>query len=192
MRSIAIGLIVLAMATLSRAEDRPITGARWYASVQRIGAKYRGGTDAQKQLQRQQLLEELLAMEPAVVQFTAQVKDVRWKDGIATITTTSFLPPTPRGAQAPLLMTLALPLEVRMDAETAASIRAGTRLQFKGTMKFNRSNFTIIGPNLGEQQMYTVKSRLLGLSHIGTYTSPDCVVIIGGKEYPSRWTREPE
>ena len=190
MRSITIGLLLLTIVTPALASDRPITGARWYASMQRIGAKYRGGTTVQKQLQRQQLQDELEAMEPAVVQFTAQVKEVRWKDGIAKVTTTSFLPPIPRGARVPLRMSLALPLEVRMDAEAAAAIRPGTRAQFKGTMKFNPGTTIIIGPGMGEQQMHTLRHNVLGPVQLGTYTSPDCVLTIGNKDFPSRWTRE--
>jgi hypothetical protein len=37
------------------------------------------------------------------------------------------------------------------------------------------------------QQMHTLNHSKLAGTPLGTYTSPDCVISIGGIVYPSRW-----
>lgn len=130
-------------------------------------------------------------MESTPVQMTANLKEVRWKDGIAEIYTTSFLPEPKGGApRLPLKVNRTSPLAVQMDAETAAAMKPGIPVVFQGTLNFQIGQYGAVGRTLREQQMHTLSATMLEGTPLGTYTSSDCVITIGGKTYPTRWATE--
>lgn len=60
-------------------------------------------------------------------------------------------------------------------------------LVFQGTLQFNAWKHGAVGRTLKVQQMHTLNHSKLAGTPLGTYTSPDCVISIGGIVYPSRW-----
>ena len=73
-----------------------------------------------------------------------------------------------------------------MAEEEAALIEPGTELSFSGTLVFHEGRYGAVGRTLKVQQLHTLRYSQLPGTPLGTYTSPDCIVTLGGKVYPSR------
>ena len=92
-----------------RVDESPLAAQQWYDSLQVIGAKYRkGATQAQSNLRRKQLYVELSERKEERVRMQSTVKGVRWKNGVAEIQASSFLPES--DAKAPKSVLEDLPL----------------------------------------------------------------------------------
>jgi hypothetical protein len=71
----------------------------------------------------------------------------------------------------------------------AALIEPGSELSFHGTLVFREGRHGAVGRTLKVQQLHTLRHNQLPGTPLGTYTSPDCIVTVGGKVYPRRWAK---
>lgn len=74
-----------------------------------------------------------------------------------------------------------------MDEATAAAIEPGATISVRGSLQFQAGGWGAVGRTLKAQQMHTLSHNGLPGTPLGTYTSSDCVVTVGGKIYPTRW-----
>lgn len=185
-----VALIVLS-GGMTRADESVIATQQWYDSLQAIGAKYRKGTtQAQSNLRRKQLYVELTERKEERVRMESAVKAVRWKNGVAEIQAGSFLPAVDPKAPKPLMnIYRSAPLELWMSEEEAVAIEPGTPIVFEGTLTFQPGRHGAVGLTLKTQQMHALSHAEMPGTPLGTFTSADCVFSIGGKVYPSRWSR---
>ncbi len=168
--------------------------ATWLTQIQILAGKHRKGDTQAKTDAAFADFKAALAREHdgRKIQFTATIKDVKWKDGIATITTDAEygkLPaPTPA---APLSLYRSHPFEVLMPHADALAIKAGTTLRFTGSVTFRPGQWLFLTTATKSQPLYTLRHEYLSNAYAGTFTSSDGRFQIKGKEYLSRWGKEP-
>lgn len=182
----------LTLASCVHAVAEPLPVATWQMRVQTLGAKYRkGDTDAATQLARDQMIEAFTKQwqEPATLQVTATIRNVRWKDGVAEVYTERELGPHKTTPQTPITLSRGTPFQMRMTQEEAGAIKAGATMRFEGTLAFHPRRYGAVGAATKSQQLYTLRHHYLA-TYIGTFTSSDCTFTIGGRKYQSRWAGE--
>lgn len=169
-------------------EAKPLSS--WITQLQTLAGKHRKGTtDVQTQAAHDAFLDALIKEHDGkVIQFTAVIKNVKWKEGVATITTDAEYGKLPAPtAAAPLSLFRGHPFELAMPEADALAIKPGTPFRFTGSVQFHRGQWGGVGPANKAQQLYTLRHTTLSIHYAGTFTSRDARFKVGAKEYRSKW-----
>jgi hypothetical protein len=191
MNTILLSLCLVMLPAVADEAPKPLSS--WITQLQTLAGRHRkGDTQAQTDATFEAFVAALAKEhEGRAIQFTTTIKDVKWKDGIATLVTEDEygkLPaPTPG---APLRIFRSHPFELRMSQADAVAIKAGTALRFTGRVNFHAGRWGTVGTATKSQQLYTLRHQYLNQGFAGTFTSSDGKYQVGGTEYPSRWATE--
>jgi len=184
-------LLLLLPATL-RAADAPKALTTWITQLQTLAGKHRKGDTTAASDAAARAFSDAVVKEHdgKQIQFSVAIKDVKWKDEIATITTEAEYGKLPAPtATAPLRLYRVTPFEVRMTEVEALAIKAGTKLRFTGRLTFHPGQYGAVGATTKSQQLYEIRHEYLGALTGGTFTSNECTYHIGGKQYRSKWVK---
>ncbi|MEX2213205.1 MAG: hypothetical protein WD768_03695 [Phycisphaeraceae bacterium] len=183
--------ILLCICAVGIAADTPTPLSTWIAQVQVLGAKHRKGeTSVQSDAAFTALLDAFeKEFKDKRIQFTVKIKNVKWRDGVAELSTEGELGEQPKAsAERPMRIFRGAPIELRMSQEEAAAIKAGALLRFTGTLTYNRGKWGAVGAETKSQQLYTVRHEYLGgAAFVGTFTCGDGEYQVGLKRFVSRW-----
>src|SRR5262245_43088912 len=86
-------------------EPKAINVKRWYAAIQKTGARFQqAATEAQTDLVRSNLIEQIAKeFDGSTIEFRARVKEVRWANDIAEVVTEREIPDSSKpNARQPL------------------------------------------------------------------------------------------
>ncbi len=174
--------------------NRTVALSTWFTQLQTLGAKHRkGDTDVQKGAAFAEFVAAVSKEHDGKrIQFVTSIKNVTWRDGVATIHTESERKAVPRTAAAPLRIYRTTPFEARMTQEQAASIKVGAQMRFTGTVTFNPRQMFAGGAKSQSISLYTVTHTDLSPHVAGIFTSSDATFQIGGRQYDHPWAAQAE
>lgn len=162
---------------------------QWYIAVQKFGLQYgKKETEAATKQEYERFIEEFTReFDQQRIKFRTRVKEVRWKEGVAHISTESTLP-TQRAKQKSLNITRTSSFEVKMTEEEAVAIKPGMLFDFDGVLEFQRRIYSGL-PR--EQALYSLTTSRFGPGFIfvGTFITTQYEIRINGNEYPGRWSK---
>ncbi len=178
--------------------EKPISLAKWSQSLQKdVGKILPGKTKAEHEV----VVAEHLAWfkenhSSAFVEFSVKVTEVRWRDGVAFISTTGELPANDRAII--VLSPRRYAFGITTDQTTATTIKPGTPVNVTArlhlTTRASEHLRSMPGTFTTTQQwqpFYNVENTRLK-SDLGGYCSGDYSLEIAGKTYPGAWTDPPE
>ncbi len=162
----------------------------WLRKLQATGRilNDKATTDAAKSIARKELVEEISkSFDGTKVEFRTRVTSVKWKDGIAKVSTqVEFQSKTSK--RSPLIVERSQPIELELTEDEAAKIAPGARLKFEAKLKFHPRRWGLVGQATSSQQMYGLRHKLFGnTGHVGTFTTTEFTCSINGKEMTPRW-----
>lgn len=204
MRSIAVifalllGILVGSWEILSADDPKPMLSQRvvpletWIRELQSIGAKYKPGkTAVENNASIDALVEEIAeSQEGRRIRFAATLKNITWKDGLATI---SFSTSTDKSSvpsnQMPLRINRFGDWQIKVDQKTALALKPQMNLVFEGTVKFHPWRSGAVGTSNNAQQLHSMSHDKLNSQCLGTFTTQDYEITINGKSYEGRWQK---
>lgn len=172
---------------------KTVSTKKLFGELQKLGREYsKGGTSIQTETARAELVERIAEVaEGKKLKLRSRVREVRWKDGFAQIyTEPTFSSKVSR--KAPLRISRLLPFEIEMTQAEAGEIAVGTRFDFEGVLEFHPLKWGAVGPSIGAQQMYDLRHEYLGGGYLGTFTTKEYEIEVGGATVTPHWatTRE--
>lgn len=179
-------------------EPKPISLAKWHLSLQKDAGKVLPG---KTKAEHEAIVADHIAKfqnehSTALVEFTVKIRQIAWKDGIATITTTDELPPQQKGVIE--LKPRQYALAFLMDQSTATGIKPGTPIKVvaklhvvKSARPHNRYDKVAQRTIVRWQAFYNVNNTRLNC-WLGGYCSGDYSAEIAGQTYPGAYTDPPE
>ncbi len=175
-------------------KTKPDSIKKWMLSVQKIGAKYGKGST---QLETERRIEAMIAeftkeIDGSVIEFKVQIQEVKWKDGVATVTTQNELPLPKSPTAAMPFSFLRSALEFDMVQDAAAKLKPGDWLTFKGKLKFHPGRWGSVGVATKSQQMYTLRHKFLGVGYLGTFTTTEYACQIDREDVVGHWAKQVE
>lgn len=204
MRSMKVGVVFVLLTvagmcwSLSADESKILPASRvisldaWVRELQAIGAKYKPGrTAVENKANTDALVEEIAeSQDGRRVRFAATVKNITWKDGLATISfsTSTDKSPAPSN-QMPLRISRIGDWQIKVDQKTALSLKPQMNLIFEGTLKFHPWKSGAVGLSSNAQQLHSISHDKLNSPCLGTFTSQDYEITINGKSYEGRWQK---
>ncbi len=163
---------------------------QWYIAVQKFGLQYgKKETQAATKQEYERFIEEFTKeFDQQRIKFRTRVKEVRWQEGVAHISTESTLP-TQRAKQKSLSIDQTTSFDVKMTEEEAVAIKPGMLFDFDGALEFQPRNYSGLPQ---EQRLYSLTTNRFGSGfiNVGTFTSTQYEIRINGKDYPGRWSKE--
>lgn len=180
------------------AEAKPISLAKWQLSLQKDAAKILPG---KTKAEHEAIVAEHIAKfredhATATIEFTVKVKQVSWKDGIATINTTEELPAQQKGVIE--IEPRRYALDFQMDQATATSIKPGAPIHVVAKLHATSQSgrFFRFRPEQNRtivrwQAFYDVENTRLNCRLCG-YCSGEYSAEIGGQTYPGAYSDPPE
>ncbi|MFN3161906.1 MAG: hypothetical protein ACE37I_21545, partial [Rubinisphaera brasiliensis] len=119
------------------------------------------------------------------IKFRAQLKSIRWSNGVCKLYTSDELPKVPSGRRT-LSIDRRHPFEVVMTEDEAAELRPGQVLELEGTVTFSPRSRGYPGRS---QVLYHVSTRRFGTyTIVGAFTTVDYEIRLDREELQPRWT----
>jgi hypothetical protein len=173
-------------------KEKPDSIKKWLLNVQEVGAKYgKGSTKAETDLRIEALTKEFTnKFDGSVIEFRTRIREVKWKDGVATVTTQDELPLPKSPTAAMPFSFIRTPLEFDMDQEQATKIKPGDWLTFKGKLKFHPGKWGNVGSSTKSQQLYTLRHHFLGVGYLGTFTTTEYECQIDKVDVVEHWAEQ--
>lgn len=181
-------LTVLPM--LNGETTRTLSTSKWYQMMQRLGNKYeKGETGAETKKRWADLVDAIAAANQNVTLiWSAKIKDVRWKEGVAGIYTEVSLDVTKiTRKDEKLRLFRTLPFELKMTQSQAIKVKKGMTMKFKGKLIFHPRKWGAVGRATKSQQLYTVRHKTLGGASLGTFTSKEYQCKINNTAFQGVW-----
>jgi len=191
--TVYLAIFVFAFAgSLRAADSTPVTLPRWCAQMQYAAAKIRPGDSKLKTDDIRTTYIEQIADSQAgrTLRVRSKVKEVTWKEGVATITIEPEIPKTKPLPRTPLRINRVLNFDIKATKEEALAIRSGAAFELTGVLQFHPRRWGAVGTATKSQQLYDLRHEFLGGGYLGTFTTQSYDVAIGGKTYPGAWNVE--
>ena len=172
---------------------KPKSAKKWFGELQAVGRKYqKGETIAQTDVARNELIQNITAdLDGSSIKFRTKVREVKWKDGIAKISTQLEFS-TEVDRRSPLRITRVAPIEIEMTQDEAAKIAPGQRIEFSGELTFHPRRWGAVGVATSSQQMYSLRHEFIAGGYLGTFTSSKFICTIDGNDVTPRWVAKPK
>ena len=183
--------------TIEKAEitkpTKPKSAKKWFGELQAVGRKYqKGETIAQTDVARSELIQNITTdLNGSSMKFRTKVREVKWKDGIAKISTQLEFS-TEVDRRSPLRITRVAPIEIEMTQDEAAKIIPGQRIEFSGELTFHPRRWGAVGVATSSQQMYSLRHEFIAGGYLGTFTSSNFRCTIDGNDVTPRWAAKPK
>ncbi|TWU23209.1 hypothetical protein Pla52o_27450 [Novipirellula galeiformis] len=118
-----------------------------------------------------------------VLEYRVRIKGVTWKDGLATIQTSSPIHKHKPSARFPFHISPTQPLAIPMSREDATELQTRKPLTFRGKLSFQDGKWGIVGRPPKSQSVFYVKSEdYKQIVSIGTFVTEDYAILIGDEE----------
>jgi hypothetical protein len=171
------------------ADSQVVAERKWIQEMQAIGVRYRkGATTAETNVAKEALVDALNASQAGrTVGLTTYVKDVTWREGVATIKTQRREPLPPETPLAPLHVIDTSTFDLMVSEADALAIKPGMRLELEGKLDFHPYQWGAVGGSTKSQQLSTLTHKSFAGTFLGTFTTKAYRVKVGGKEYRGRW-----
>jgi hypothetical protein len=182
--------LVLTVASASAdAGSQVVAERKWIQEMQAIGVRYRkGATTAEMNVAKEALVDALNASQAGrTIGLTTYVKDVTWREGVATIKTQRREPLPPETPLAPLHVIDTSTFDLMVIEADALAIKPGMRLELEGKLDFHPYQWGAVGGSTKSQQLCTLTHKSFNGTFLGTFTTKAYRVKVGGKEYRGRW-----
>lgn len=179
------------------AEAKPISLAKWQLSLQKDAGKILPGkTKAEHEVVVADHIAKFCKDHAtAHVEFTAKIRQIEWKDGIATISTTDEVPQQQKGIIE--VQPRWYSLDFLMDQTTATSIKPGTPIHVVAKLHATKSARFVRRDDREKrrtiirwQAFYDVENTRLNC-HLCGYCSGDYSAEIGGQTYSGAYSDPP-
>lgn len=150
--------------------------------------------DTEKKQKYDQLAADIQKkMEGSSFYFKTQVKNVRWKDGVAAIYTEDELKAIKvRPKPTTLRLRRSWSFDVSMTEEEASQIRPGANLVVEAKVIFRPKQVPTSSRSFQQQCLYGLTYFHLGAGYLGLFTTTDYTVKIDKVEYKPLWLVEKE
>ncbi|WP_253159338.1 hypothetical protein [Stieleria tagensis] len=165
---------------------------KWLNSIQKLGASYQPGkTTIATDIQRDELISAIAKkFDGSAILIKAKVKDVQFRDGVASISTEPEFGSQPKRSMSwPLILNRSERLELAISKAEAAAIDPGDLLEFTGQLKFHQRRWGAVGRTTNSQQLYSVRHEYLKGLFLGTFTATKCRCKIDGKPVACVWAK---
>lgn len=186
-----IALVVTFVAVCPQTETRPESFVRWQLSLQKLAASFRPKeTDVQNKRTTVELIEAIDESTDGVwVEFKSRIKEVKWKEGSATIKTLYEIKSANPTARAPLKLNRSQPFEFAMKEVEASSIRVGDWITIRCKLEFHPRRWGAVGRATHSQQLWDIRYPDLTNIYLGTFTTSEYACTIKRQEFKGTWQR---
>ena len=189
-------ILILGDDKIEAATSQPIQDAvpeqRWIEDMQAIASQFqKGATTAETEKSVTDLIERLKQTQAnRAVEVVVVVKDVKWRNGVATISTKREQIEKPADPLSkPLRLYQTYEFELNASQAEAIAIKPEMPLVFRGRLIFHPSKWGAVGRSTKSQQICTLKHSAFPNHHLGTFTAKQYEIKIDGRLYPGHWSQ---
>jgi hypothetical protein len=163
----------------------------WIEDMQEIASQFqKGATTAETDKSITDLIERLKQTQTdREIEVAAVVKNVKWRNGVATISTMREQIEKPADPLSkPLRVYQTYEFEIKASQDEAIAIKPDMPLTFRGRLIFHPSRWGAVGRSTKSQQICTLKHEALTNHHLETFTAKQYEIKIDGRLYPGLWS----
>lgn len=176
----------------SPSRKKPATLKAWFNQLHAIvreKSQIEPRNDTEKKQFRDELVDEIKKQrDKSVFYFKTKVKNVKWKDGIASIYTEDELKLIRVRPEATTLKAKrSQPFEVLVSHQEAAAIRPGAILRVEAEVVFHKDRFPQTNRTHKAQVLYGLAYSRLGAGYLGVFTTNSYKISVDKTELKSRW-----